>query len=84
MSNLDPKLYKNGERVTLDADGKPTLTPSPKVAAGAISAGVVVVVSAVLAAITPELLSFAGPWAPVLFAGVAALAGFVGSYAKRP
>lgn len=85
MSNLDPKLYKNGRlTVTTDEQGKPTLTPAPKVAAGGITAAAVVVVGAMLTAITPDLLAFAGPWAPVLFAGVAALAGFVASYAKRP
>lgn len=84
MSNLDPKLYKNGKAVTTDEKGEPTLVPAPKVAAGGITSAVVVVVAAVLAAVTPDLLAFAGPWAPVLFAGVAALAGFVASYAKRP
>lgn len=84
MSNLDPKQYKNGERLTLDANGEPTLTPAPKVIAGGVTAAAVVVIGAMLTAITPDLLSFAGPWAPVLFAGVAALAGFVASYAKRP
>jgi hypothetical protein len=84
MSSLDPKQYKNGKPVTTDAEGKPTLTPAPKVIAGAATAGAVVVIGAMLTAVTPELLSFAGPWAPVLFAGVAALAGFVGSYTKRP
>ena len=70
--------------VTTDANGNPTLTPTPKVAAGIVTSGSLVVLVAVLTAITPELLSFAGPWAPVLFAGVVALAGFIGSYVKAP
>lgn len=70
--------------VTTDAEGQPTLTPAPKVAAGIVTSGSLVVLVAVLTAITPDLLTFAGPWAPVLFAGVVALAGFIGSYVKRP
>lgn len=84
MSNLDPKDYRNGVRVTTDADGQPTATPAPKVLATAAVSGALIVLVAVLTAITPDLLSFAGQWAPVLFAGVVALAGFIGGYVKRP
>lgn len=88
----DPMTDNTNERsafgtpanVTTDASGKPTLIPAPKVVAGAAASGALVVLVAILTAITPELLSFAGPWAPVLFAGVVALAGFLGSYIKRP
>lgn len=81
---LDPKDYRNGQRVTLDQNGQPTATPTPKIAAAGITMGVLVVVVAMLAAITPELLEFAGPWAPVLFAGIVALGGFLAGYIKRP
>lgn len=70
--------------VTTDAQGNPTLKPTSKVVAGAVSAGALVVVVAVLTAINPELLSFAGEWSGVLYAGVVALAGFLGSYIKAP
>lgn len=70
--------------VTTDEHGEPTLKPTPKVVAGVAASGALVVLVAVLTAVTPDLLSFAGPWAPVLFAGVVALAGFLGSYIKRP
>lgn len=81
---LDPYAYKNGKPVTVDANGQPTAAPSPKVIAGIASSGALVVVVALLTAITPDLLSFLGPWAPVAFAGVVALAGFLGSYIKSP
>lgn len=81
MSGINPTP---SAPVTTDKAGEPTLVPAPKVVAGAVSAGALVVIVAVLTAITPELLAFAGPWAPVLFAGVVALAGFLGSYIKRP
>jgi hypothetical protein len=72
------------ERVTRDSEGQPTLTPAPKVAAAGVTMGILVVLVAMLSAITPELLAFAGPWAAVLFAGVVALAGFLAGYIKRP
>ncbi len=84
MSTNDRNASGVPASVTTDATGKPTLIPAPKVAAGVITSGALVVLVAVLTAITPELLDFAGPWAPVLFAGIVALAGFLGGYIKRP
>lgn len=77
MTNPNP-------HVTVDANGEPTAAPAPKVAAAGLTMGALVVLVAMLTAITPELLAFAGPWAPVIFAGVVALAGFLAGYIKRP
>lgn len=71
-------------RVTTDGNGNPTLTPTPKVAAAAAAMGILVVVVAILGGITPELLTFAGPWSGPLFAGITALTGFLAGYIKRP
>lgn len=70
--------------VTTDAQGNPTLKPTSKVLTGGLTAGALVVVVAVLTAVNPELLSFAGEWSGVLYAGVVALAGFLGGYIKAP
>lgn len=56
---------------------------SPKVGAAGISSGAIVVIVAMLAAITPDMLDFAGRFTPVIFAGVTALAAVLGAYAKR-
>lgn len=56
---------------------------SPKVASAGISSGVVVVVVAMLAAITPDMLDWAGRWTPVIYAAVPALAAVLGAYIKR-
>lgn len=83
-SNTDRNAFGTPQHVTTDENGKPTAAPAPKVLASGITAGGLVVLVAVLTAITPDLLAFAGPWAPVLFAGVVALAGFLAGYIKRP
>jgi hypothetical protein len=70
--------------VTTDANGTPTAQPTSKVAAGAITGGALTVLVAMLGAITPELLSFFGPWAPVVFVGIGALATSLASYIKAP
>lgn len=72
------------ENVTTDENGQPTLKPQPKLVASVVTSGALVVLVAILTAVTPELLSFLGPWAPVAFAGIVALAGFLGGYIKRP
>lgn len=56
---------------------------SPKVGAAGISSGIVVVIVAMLAAITPDMLDWAGRWTPVIYAGVPALAAVLGAYVKR-
>lgn len=75
----------DGKPTTVDpATGTPTAIPTAKVlTTAAVSLGLVVVV-AILNAITPDLLGFAGAWAPVLFAGIVALAGSLAGYIKRP
>ena len=56
---------------------------SPKVTSAGVSSGVVVVVVAMLAAITPDMLDWAGRWTPVIYAAVHALAAVLGAYIKR-
>ncbi|WGW12768.1 hypothetical protein LWF01_03055 [Saxibacter everestensis] len=56
---------------------------SPKVIATAGTTIGLTVLVAMLEAITPELLSFAGPWATVLYMGVIALAGTLAGYVTR-
>lgn len=70
--------------VTRDAEGNPTLAPSPKVAAGAITGLALTVAVAMLTAVNPDLLDFAGDWKGVLYAGVAALAVSLAAYIKKP
>lgn len=70
--------------VTRDASGNPTSVPTAKVAAGGVSAGALVVLVAILTAITPDLLAPLGPWAPIVLSGITALAGFLGGYLKSP
>ena len=56
---------------------------SPKVGAAGISSGIVVVVVAMLAAVTPDMLDWAGRWTPVIYAAVPALAATLSAYVKR-
>lgn len=72
------------ENVTTDENGVPTLKPSGKVTAGALTGLAVTVVVAVLGAITPELLAPLGPWAGPTLAGIGALAVALGAYLKSP
>lgn len=84
MTNIYSSSDESNKHVTVDENGTPTPTPTPKVVAGIAASGALVVVVAILTAVTPDLLGFAGPWAGVIFAGITALAGFLGSYIKRP
>ncbi len=78
-------LDQAGRTVTADATtGEPTAKPTGKVLATAVSGAALVVVVAMLAAVTPDLLTFAGPWSVVLYAGIVALGGFLAGYLKRP
>lgn len=56
---------------------------SPKVTSAGISSGIIVVIVAMLSAITPEMLDWAGRWTPVIYAAVPALAAVLGAYIKR-
>lgn len=58
----------------------PTISPKVK-ASGAVSA-IVVVLIAMLAAITPDMVDFAGQFTPVIYAGIVALAAVLGGYVK--
>jgi hypothetical protein len=85
MTNPTTGSDAGGQPVTVDpATGQPTVKPTAKVAAGAVVAGALIVVVAVLAAVTPDMLTFAGPWSPLIYAAVVALGGFLGGYIKRP
>ena len=70
--------------VTTDAEGEPTLVPARKIRFAALWAGLAVIATAALAAVTPEMLDFAGQFTPVIYAAVVALASVVGGYAARP
>lgn len=56
---------------------------SPKVTTDLIVTVVGVVILSMLAAVTPDMLDFAGEWTPVIYAGVVGLAGVLGAYVKR-
>lgn len=56
---------------------------SPKVKSAGITSGIVVVIVAMLAAITPDMLDWAGRFTPVIYAAVPALAAVLGAYAKH-
>lgn len=58
-------------------------TISPKVAAVAAVNIILVVVVAVLGAVTPDMLVALGPWAPLIFVAVNALATTLAGYIKR-
>lgn len=60
----------------------PSLKPKPKIATAAITAGALVVVIAVLTAITPAMLSFAGQWSALIYAAVVALISVLAGYLK--
>lgn len=70
--------------VTTDANGNPTLKPTGKVAAGIATSGALVVIVAIIQAVNPELLAPLAPFDGVVYAGIVALGGFLGSYIKRP
>jgi CHASE2 domain-containing sensor protein len=54
---------------------------SPKVTAGAVTALILGALVAGLGAVTPGLLAFLGPWAPVAFAAITALGVGLQGYA---
>lgn len=71
--------------VTTDpVTGAPTAVPSAKVAAGAITSVALLVVVAVLSAVTPDMLTFAGSFSPLIYAAIVALGGSLAAYIKRP
>lgn len=72
------------DTVTTDAEGTPTLKPNAKVLAGIVAGIVVTLGVAMLSAVTPEMLGFAGQFTPVIFAGVGAIVAIGTAYLKRP
>lgn len=56
---------------------------SPKVKAGALAGAAYAVLVAILTSITPDLLGFAGPWAPVLLVAIGAVATQLAAYQTR-
>lgn len=61
---------------------KKSLKPKPKIATAAITAGALTVIIASLTAITPQLLTFAGPWSVVIYAGIVGLISVLAGYLK--
>lgn len=84
MTDNQRSAFGGVPSVTTDANGDPTLKPTPKILAAGVTMGALVVVVAMLGAITPDMLTALGQWAPVVFAGIVALGGFLAGYAKRP
>lgn len=78
-------LDDNGLPITVNpSTGEPTAAPQPKIVAGAITAGALVVVVAFIAGVTPDLLAPLGPWGGPVLGAIVALGGFLGGYIKRP
>lgn len=69
---------------TLNDEGAPSLKPVRKVVAGAVTSVALIVVVAVLGAVTPEMLTFAGQWSALIYAAVVALGGSLASYIAKP
>lgn len=70
--------------VTTDAKGEPTLAPTAKVNNAALYTVLGTVALAALTAITPENLSFAGEWTPVVYAAIGGVIATLAAYLKRP
>jgi hypothetical protein len=56
---------------------------SPKVTAPLLTGLALTFFAAGLAAVTPETLTFLGPWALPVYAGIVATAGYITGYLKR-
>lgn len=61
----------------------PAKVISPKVIASLIVSAGLIVVGAMLLAITPEMFAGLGQWAPVVFAGVVTLGNLIAGYVKN-
>lgn len=70
--------------VTTDERGTPTLAPNNKVQKGILAGAALTVLVAVLSAVTPDMLSFAGQLTPLLIAGVTALVTLGTTYLAKP
>lgn len=58
-------------------------TISPKVIASAATGVALVVIIAVLTAVTPDMLAGLGPWGPLVYAAVVALGSALSGYVAR-
>lgn len=56
---------------------------SPKVKYAGLASAAVIVIIAILSALTPEMLDFAGRFTPVVYAGVTSIVAVLTAYAKR-
>ncbi|AXC36168.1 hypothetical protein SEA_MUSETTA_64 [Microbacterium phage Musetta] len=72
------------DNVTRDTVGEPTLEPVRKVKFAALWGGLAVIATAALTAVTPDMLSFAGQFTPVIYAAVVGLASVIGAYVAKP
>lgn len=78
MSTI-PKLRNRSRRVA-NADGQPTYLPTRKVVVSFAATVAVTVLIAVLSAVTPEMLAWAGQYAPLIATAVTALVGVLTAY----
>lgn len=58
-------------------------TISPKVAAQAATSAALVVLLAIITAVTPDMVASLGVWAPLAYAGIVALGGVIAGWIKR-
>lgn len=72
------------DNVTKDEKGEKTLTPNNKVQKGILAGAALTVLVAILSAVTPDMLSFAGQFTPLLIAGVTALVTLGTTYLAKP
>lgn len=82
---MSTPIYDNvAKPVTTDKSGEPTLAPTAKVSNAALYTVLATVAMAALTAVTPDMLSFAGMWTPVVFAAVGGVVATLAAYLKRP
>jgi hypothetical protein len=74
--STQPK-FRNRTRGVTDGNGLPTLRPTRKVAVTAVTGAVLAIIGAGLLAITPDMLSWAGPWVPVVMAVIITTAAYL-------
>ena len=82
---MSTPIYDNvAKPVTTDKSGTPTLTPTAKVSNAALFTVLGTIALAALTAVTPDMLSFAGQWTPVVYAAVGGVIATIAAYLKRP
>jgi hypothetical protein len=75
--------YANEGGYSADKTIEAETTVSPKVAAGAITSAALVVLLAIITAVTPDMVDGLGQWGTLVYAGIVALGGVIASYIKR-